>query len=305
MSTLHDIDPQTGDPASCDAVDMVLVPRAHDIGDGFMVRRALPSAARRMVGPFIFLDQMGPALLPPGKGIDVRPHPHIGLATVTYLYEGEIMHRDSLGSALPIRPGALNWMTAGSGIAHSERSGADWRAHGGTLSGLQMWVALPQAFEETAPAFDHYDAATLPVVRDRGVEARVIAGAALGARSPVKTFCDTVFVDFLLAAGAVAPIDAAQEERAVYISSGAVEISGDTFEAGRLVVLKPGAAVAVRATVPARFALVGGETADGPRYIWWNFVSASRERIEQAKADWAAGRFAPVPGETEFIPLPE
>ena len=305
MSTLHDIDPQTGDPASCDAVDMVLVPRAHDIGDGFMVRRALPSAARRMVGPFIFLDQMGPALLPPGKGIDVRPHPHIGLATVTYLYEGEIMHRDSLGSALPIRPGALNWMTAGSGIAHSERSGADWRAHGGTLSGLQMWVALPQAFEETAPAFDHYDAEKLPVVRDRGVEARVIAGAALGARSPVKTFCDTVFVDFLLAAGAVAPIDAAQAERAVYISSGAVEISGDTFEAGRLVVLKPGAAVAVRATAPARFALVGGETADGPRYIWWNFVSASRERIEQAKADWAAGRFAPVPGETEFIPLPE
>ncbi|MCB1542751.1 MAG: pirin family protein [Rhodoblastus sp.] len=305
MSTLHDIDPQTGDPVSCDAVDMVLVPRAHDIGDGFMVRRALPSAARRMVGPFIFLDQMGPALLPPGKGIDVRPHPHIGLATVTYLYEGEIMHRDSLGSALPIRPGALNWMTAGSGIAHSERSGADWRAHGGTLSGLQLWVALPQAVEETAPAFDHYDAEKLPVVRDRGVEARVIAGAALGARSPVKTFCDTVFVDFLLAAGAVAPIDAAQAERAVYISSGAVEISGDTFEAGRLVVLKPGAAVAVRATAPARFALVGGETADGPRYIWWNFVSASRERIEQAKADWAAGRFAPVPGETEFIPLPE
>ncbi|HMN70897.1 MAG TPA: pirin family protein [Rhodoblastus sp.] len=305
MSTLQDIDPQHGDPASCDAVDLVVVPRAHDIGDGFMVRRALPSAGRRMVGPFIFLDQMGPATLAPGKGIDVRPHPHIGLATVTYLYEGEIMHRDSLGSALPIRPGALNWMTAGSGIAHSERSGADWRAHGGALSGLQLWVALPQAYEETAPAFDHYGAEGLPTVSDRGVEARVIAGAALGAQSPVRTFSDTVFVDFNLAAGANAPIDAAHEERALYIFSGSVEIGGDVFEAGRLVVLKPGLAVKVTATTPARFALVGGETADGPRYIWWNFVSARKERIEQAKADWAAGRFAAVPGETEFIPLPE
>ena len=304
MSTLQDIDPQSGDPASCDAVDMVIVPRAHDIGDGFFVRRALPAAGRRMVGPFIFLDQMGPALLPPGKGIDVRPHPHIGLATVTYLYEGEIMHRDSLGSALPIRPGALNWMTAGSGIAHSERSGADWRAHGGTLSGLQLWVALPQAFEEIAPAFDHYDAGQLPVVRDKGVEARIIAGSTLGARSPVKNYGDTIFVDFTLAAGASAPVDAASEERAIYVFSGAIEIGGEVFEAGRLVVLKPGASLKISATAPARFALIGGETADGPRYIWWNFVSARKERIEQAKADWAAGRFASVPGETEFIPLP-
>ncbi len=305
MSTLHDIDPQSGDSASCDAVDMVIVPRAHDIGDGFMVRRALPSAGKRMVGPFIFLDQMGPATLAPGKGIDVRPHPHIGLATVTYLYEGEIMHRDSLGSALPIRPGELNWMTAGSGIAHSERSGSDWRTQGGTLSGLQLWVALPQAHEETAPGFEHYDSAAMPIVNDRSVEARIIAGSALGARSPVKTFGDTIFVDFNLAQGASAPVDAANEERALYVFSGAIDIGGDTFEAGRLVVLKPGVTIKVTATAPARFALVGGETADGPRYIWWNFVSARKERIEQAKADWAAGRFATVPGETEFIPLPE
>jgi len=305
MSTLHDIDPQSGDPVSCDAVDLVVVPRAHDIGDGFMVRRALPSAGKRMIGPFIFLDQMGPALLAPGKGIDVRPHPHIGLATVTYLYEGEIMHRDSLGSALPIRPGELNWMTAGSGIAHSERSGNDWRAHGGALSGLQLWVALPGAYEETAPGFDHYDAAALPIVQDKGVTARIIAGAALGARSPVQTFSDTIFVDFDLAAGASAPIDAAHEERALYIFSGTVEIGPDAFEAGRLIILKPGVGISVKAATPARFALVGGETADGPRYIWWNFVSARKERIEQAKADWAAGRFAQVPGEAEFIPLPE
>lgn len=305
MSTLQDIDPQPGDPVSCDAVDMVIVPRAHDIGDGFMVRRALPSAGKRMVGPFIFLDQMGPATLAPGKGIDVRPHPHIGLATVTYLYEGEIMHRDSLGSALPIRPGELNWMTAGRGIAHSERSGADWRTHGGTLSGLQLWVALPQPHEETAPGFEHYDSAAMPVVNDRGVEARIIAGSALGVRSPVRTFGDTVFVDFNLAQGASAPVDAASEERALYVFSGAIDIGGDVFEAGRLVVLKPGVTIKVTATTSARIALVGGETADGPRYIWWNFVSARKERIEQAKADWAAGRFAAVPGETEFIPLPE
>ena len=304
MSTLHDIDPQSGDPASCAAVEMVVVPRAHDIGDGFMVRRALPSAGKRMVGPFIFLDQMGPALLAPGKGIDVRPHPHIGLATVTYLYEGEIMHRDSLGSTLPIRPGELNWMTAGRGIAHSERSGSEWRTHGGTLSGLQLWVALPQAHEETAPGFDHYDSAHLPIVQDKGVTARVIAGRALGVRSPVRTFCDTIFVDFDLAPGASAPVDAAYEERALYVFSGTVEIAGDAFEAGRLIVLKAGVGVSVKAITPARFALVGGETADGPRYIWWNFVSARKERIEQAKADWAAGRFAAVPGETEFIPLP-
>jgi len=235
----------------------------------------------------------------------VRPHPHIGLATVTYLYEGEIMHRDSLGSELPIRPGELNWMTAGRGIAHSERSGSEWRTHGGTLSGLQLWVALPQAHEETAPGFDHYDSAHLPIVQDKGVTARVIAGSALGVRSPVRTFCDTIFVDFDLAPGASAPVDAAHEERALYVFSGTVEIAGDTFEAGRLIVLKPGVGVSVKAIAPARFALVGGETADGPRYIWWNFVSARKERIEQAKADWAAGRFAAVPGETEFIPLPE
>ncbi|MFV0280892.1 MAG: pirin family protein [Rhodoblastus sp.] len=305
MSTLQDGDPRHGDPVSCAAVETIVVPRERDLGDGFVVQRVLPAAGRRMVGPFIFLDHIGPVTIAPGKGLDVRPHPHIGLATVTYLYEGEIMHRDSLGSALPIRPGELNWMTAGSGIAHSERSDMQWRRHGGPMSGLQLWVALPKAHEETAPAFDHYDSAQLPVLSDKGVLARVIAGDALGRRSPVKTLCDTVFVDFTLAAGASAPIDAAHEERALYIYSGTIEIDGDTFEGSRLIVLKPGAAITVKAVAPTRMALIGGETADGPRHVWWNFVSSSQERIEQAKADWAAGRFARVPGETEFTPLPE
>ena len=305
MSTLHSIDPIPGDPTSCEGIDTIIVPRSHDLGDGFVVRRALPSARRRMVGPFIFLDHLGPVVLQAGKGMDVRPHPHIGLATVTYLFDGEIVHRDSLGSALPIRPGELNWMTAGRGIAHSERSAADWRAHGGALAGLQLWVALPKAHEETAPAFDHYDSTSLPTIEDKGLTARIVAGSAYGRAAPVRTLSDTIFVDFMLAAGASAPIDAAHEERALYISSGAIEIAGDRFEAGRLLILKPGSPVQVRAAEASRIALVGGETADGPRYIWWNFVSSRRERIEQAKADWAAGRFESVPGETEFIPLPE
>ena len=298
MSTLHDIDPQS-------AIESIIVPRLHDLGDSFTVRRALPAAGRRMVGPFIFLDQMGPAELAPGRGIDVRPHPHIGLATVTYLFNGEIRHRDSLGSALDIEPGAVNWMTAGRGIAHSERSGDDWRARGGLLAGLQLWVALPAPFEETDPAFHHVDAADLPVVEGEGVRARLIAGAAYGKRSPVATFGDTIFADIRLNAGASAPVDAVHEERALYVASGAIDIGGERFDAGRLLELRPGAAIKIAAPEPARVALIGGETADGPRHIWWNFVSSRKDRIDQAKADWRAGRFAHVPGETEFIPLPE
>jgi redox-sensitive bicupin YhaK (pirin superfamily) len=304
MSTLQQIDPVPGDPSSCSAVETIIVPRAHDIGDGFIVRRALPAAGRRMVGPFIFLDQMGPADLAPGRGIDVRPHPHIGLATVTYLFEGEIRHRDSLGSDLPIRPGALNWMTAGRGIAHSERSDNAWRAHGGKLAGLQLWVALPQVDEEIDPGFAHYDASELPRIEDRGLHARIIAGSAFGAQSPVRTHGNTLFVDMALDSGAVAPIDADHEERALYVYSGEIEIAGDRFEAGRLLVLRPGDAITIVARERSRVALIGGETADGPRHIWWNFVSSRKERIDQAKADWAAGRFERVPGETEFIPLP-
>ena len=301
MSTLHFTGATPDDAAK---VDAVVVARLHDLGDGFIVRRALPSAGRRMIGPFIFLDQMGPADIAPGRGIDVRPHPHIGLATVTYLFDGEIRHRDSLGSVVDIEPGAMNWMTAGRGIAHSERSGDEWRANGGRLSGLQLWVALPRDLEETDPAFNHYDASELPLVEGDGARARIVAGAAWGRRSPARTFADTILVDLTLAAGASAPIDADHEERALYIASGTVDIGGDRHEPGRLLALQPGQPYRIKADSAARVALVGGETVDGPRHIWWNFVSSRRDRIEQAKADWLAGRFEGVPDETEFIPLP-
>ena len=292
-------------PATPDGwLDAVIVPRTSDIG-GFEVRRALPSARKRMVGPFVFLDQMGPAMLKAGSGIDVRPHPHIGLATVTYLFEGEIMHRDSLGTELPIRPGAVNWMTAGRGIAHSERSATDERGRDRWLSGIQSWVALPKTHEEVDPAFVHLGADELPVVEGEGKRLRVVAGEAYGARSPMTTLWETLYVDAALEAGAKLPVDADQEERALYIANGTVTIFGDRFEAGRLLVLRPGEPATVEAETDARLILLGGAAMDGPRHIWWNFVSSSQDRIEQAKADWKAGRFDVVPGETEFIPLPE
>jgi hypothetical protein len=258
-----------------------------------------------MVGPFIFLDHMGPAEFRSGQGIDVRPHPHIGLATVTYLFAGEIMHRDSLGSIAPIRPGAVNWMSAGRGIAHSERTAPDHRVEGESLHGLQCWVALPAGAEEGAPAFVHHDAEALPVARGEGKTVRVVAGQFLGLASPVVTGWDTLFADATLAAGSRLPLDPATEERAIYVVSGEIEIAGDRFESGRLLVFKPGDHITVTAVSPARLAVVGGATMDGPRHIWWNFVSSRKERIDQAKADWKAGRFDLVPGETEFIPLPE
>lgn len=288
-----------------EAIAMEIVPRAGDIG-GFEVARVLPFRKRRMVGPFIFLDQMGPSRFAPGTGLDVAPHPHIGLATVTYLVEGAILHRDSLGNALPIRPGEVNWMTAGRGIVHSERSPDAVRARGGAIAGLQAWVALPRDAEECAPAFVHHDDATLPVIADAGIDARVIAGAYAGARSPVAVASETIYVDLNLAEGAAAPIDAAWEERALYLYSGGVEIDGRHHDPGRLLVLAPGAAITVRAARgPARLMLMGGAAMEGPRHIWWNFVSSRRERIEQAKADWKAGRFDPVPGDGDFVPLPE
>jgi redox-sensitive bicupin YhaK (pirin superfamily) len=289
------------------ALDTVIVPRARDLG-GFEVRRALPSRARQMVGPFIFFDQMGPALFGPGQGIDVRPHPHINLATVTYLFEGEIVHRDSLGTVQPIRPGAVNWMTAGQGIAHSERTAPELKARGSLLFGIQTWVALPAAHEETAPGFTHYGEADLPTLDAEGARIRLMVGRAWGIASPVRTFSETIYADVILDPGARLPIDAAHEERALYVVSGAVEIAGDCFPAGQLVVLRPGDPITVRgdAGEAARLVLIGGETMDGPRHLWWNFVSSRRERIEQAKADWKAGRFATVPGDAEeFIPLPE
>ena len=307
MSRLDADDPIYGDAASSDAIELIVVPRTTDLG-GFEVRRALPTAKRRMVGPFVFLDQMGPASIALGEGLDVRPHPHIGLATVTYLFDGEIVHRDTTGATQAIRPGDVNWMTAGRGIAHSERSSPTWRKQSNNreVYGLQTWVALPKEHEETAPIFHHHGEATLPVISDEGVTVRVVAGSAYGATAPVATFTDTLYADVVLDEGARLPVDADHEERAAYLLEGTAEIGGDIHEAGRLLVFRPGDRLTVTARTPARLMLIGGAAMDGPRHIWWNFVSSSKERIEQAKADWKAGRFGPVIGdESEFIPLPE
>jgi hypothetical protein len=297
-------DPKPGDTRACDAIDIVIVPRARDLG-GFEVRRALPSPKRQMVGPFIFFDQMGPAEFLLGAGIDVRPHPHIGLSTVTYLFDGEIMHRDSLGSELPIRPGELNWMTAGRGIVHSERTPQQLRSGGSKLFGIQSWVALSAKDEETAPDFVHYDAGQMPVLSDDGKTVRVIAGSILGAGSPVKTSSPMFYADVALRAGAAVPLDPDYDERAIYTVSGEIDIAGDVFGPAQLLVFRPGDRITIRARSDARFMMLGGEPMDGPRIIWWNFVSSRMDRIEQAKADWKAARFDSVPGDSEFIPLPE
>ncbi len=291
------------------ALETVVLTRVRDLVDGFKVRRVLPAARRRMVGPFIFLDQMGPEVLSAGRGLDVAPHPHIGLATVTYLFTGELLHRDSLGTVQFIRPGEVNWMTAGRGIAHSERTPQEMRATGSDLFGLQSWVALPLRDEETAPAFAHHDASQLPVVEGEGLRVRLIAGELFGARSPVETLSEMFYADAELDGGARLIVPSVYEERAAYVVNGAVALRGDggTFEAGQLLVFKPGAEITLEATesAPARVMLLGGEPLEGARHIWWNFVNSSPERIDQAKEDWKAGRFAPVPEETEFIPLPE
>jgi len=306
MSWLPCDTPEARDSRSPASVETIVVPRARDIG-GFEVRRALPSAGRRMVGPFVFFDQMGPAELAPGEGIDVRPHPHIGLATVTYLFEGTIVHRDSLGSRQPITPGDLNWMTAGRGIVHSERSDPEIRKGPERVHGLQLWVALPERHEETAPAFAHHGRAELPGLEGDGVTARVIAGEAFGRASPVKTHSALFYVDAQLAAGARLALEPEHEERAAYLIEGAVAVDGEAFEPGRLLVFAPGREIVLEAPAGARLVLLGGEPMDGPRHVWWNFVSSRRERIEQAKADWTRSRFdLVVPGdETEFIPLPD
>lgn len=287
-----------------DGIEQVVVPRARDLG-GFEVRRALPAAGRQMVGPFIFLDQMGPAEFVTGAGVDVRPHPHIGLATVTYLYEGAMLHRDSLGTELEIRPGDVNWMTAGRGIVHSERTPAETRTKPGRLFGIQSWVALPAEHEEVEPGFAHVAAGALPVIAGEGKRLHLVAGRAFGAAAPTPTLSDTLYADVALAAGARLPVDADHEDRAIYTLSGEIEIAGDRFAPMRLLVFRPGDVVTVTALSDARFLLLGGATLEGPRHIWWNFVSSRKDRIDQAKADWLAGRFDAVPNETEFIPLPE
>ena len=305
MSLPHIPDPMPGDAVAADAIETVIVPRARDLG-GFEVRRALPAEQRQMVGPFIFFDQFGPVLILAGQGIDVRPHPHIGLSTVTWLFDGSIDHRDSLGSAQAISPGELNWMTAGRGIVHSERTAAPDLARDRKVFGIQSWVALPKSHEETAPAFEHVAMEQLPIIEERGISVRIIAGSLYGATSPVKTHTDLFYADVQLAAGASLPLPVDHEERGVYVAEGEVEFAGQSFEAGRLLVFRPGDAITIRARSNSRVMLLGGEPMDGPRYIWWNFVSSSKDKIEAAKDDWKQARFGIVPGdEKDFIPLPD
>jgi len=293
-----------GADTAAKTIELRIAPRARDLG-GFSVRRALPDDRRQMVGPFIFYDHFGPVQFAPGRGMDVRPHPHIGLATVTYLLDGRILHRDSLGNVQEIAPGAMNLMTAGRGIVHSERTPPGPRAAGQKMLGLQSWLALPLAHEETEPSFQHFGADVLPVVEDRGVFARVIAGNAFGAKSPIKTLSEWFYVELRLSAGVAAPLDADFEQRALYLVDGAIEIAGERFDEPQLLVFSPGAAVTIRALSDARMMLLGGAPLEGRRYLWWNLVASNKDRIEQAKRDWRAGRFPAVPGDAEFIPLPQ
>lgn len=304
-----DPDIPTGD--AVDAIETVIVARARDLG-GFEVRRALPSAQRQMVGPFIFFDQMGPAEFLTGQGIDVRPHPHIGLATVTYLYRGKMHHRDSLGTDVWIEPGAVNLMTAGYGITHSERTDGEIRKAPHALFGLQTWIALPKDREDDPAAFHHSAKADLPVLEAEGKEVRLIMGHGWGTRSPVPTASETIYADAILAAGAALPLPDDHEDRGVYVVAGAVSVGGQTFGVGQMLVFRPGDRISVKAGESgARLMVLGGATMDGPRHIWWNFVASSKDRIDAAKeawraGDWAHGRFRlPPADDAEFIPAPE
>ncbi|MBO9713366.1 pirin family protein [Sphingomonas sp.] len=286
-------------------VIQTILPTTHDLG-GFKVHRTLPSRPRTMVGPFIFFDQMGPAHLEVGTGIDVRPHPHINLATVTYLFAGAIDHRDSIGTFATIEPGAVNLMTAGNGIVHSERSPAGERARGPELSGIQTWIALPERNEEMDPAFEHVGAQDLPVVEASGVRARVIMGSLWGATAPTTTYAGTIYADIELGAGGKVPIESDADERAVYLAYGDATLDGMPMAPQTLYILRPGIATQVTSAGGGRVMLCGGEAFLTPRFVWWNFVSSDRERINQAKADWTAGNFPKVPGDDkEFIPIPE
>ncbi|WP_419696247.1 pirin family protein [Mesorhizobium muleiense] len=305
MSFFPGNDPLPGDAFASDQIELVVIPNAKDIG-GFQVRRALPTARRRLVGPFIFFDRMGPAILRASQALDVRPHPHIGLSTVTYLFDGKIRHRDSLGTEMVIQPGDVNLMTAGRGIVHSERTPQELRGAPMSVSGLQTWLALPDDKEEVDPIFENTAAMRLPEIDAEGVSGRVVIGAFSGLRSPVVTASDTLYADLSLAPGASVKIPADAEERAIYTLEGEVSISGDRFPAERLLVFRPGDEIVVSSEGGAHFMLFGGASLGSKRYIWWNFVSSSKERIEQAKEEWKTGRFDIVPGdEEEFIPLPD
>lgn len=305
MSFFPGNDPAAGDAFACDAIENLIVPRASDIG-GFSVRRALPTRDRRLVGPFIFFDRMGPAILKAGEALDVKPHPHIGLSTVTYLFDGEIKHRDSLGTEVVVRPGDINLMTAGRGIVHSERTPENLRGHPLSMSGLQTWLALPDDKEEIAPDFSHTEREAMPLIDIAGATGRVVIGDFAGLRSPVKTFTDTLYADLSLTPGAKFPFPADHEERAIYILSGSLEVAGDVFAADQLLAFRAGDDITLKGGVDGcHIMLFGGAALNSRRYIWWNFVSSSKERIEQAKEEWRTGRFDIVPGdEDEFVPLP-
>ena len=305
MSLRPALEPVCSSESGRAAIANVIDARARVLG-GVDVRRVLPVAARRMVGPFTFLDEMSQPSFEAGEGLDVPPHPHIGLATVTYLFEGQIVHRDSLGSFLAIRPGDINWMMAGRGIVHSERTAPEHRQAGSRLHGLQLWVALPQAHENDEPSFHHRAAPRLPEREEAGVRLKVLAGTAFGMTSPVKTLSPLFYVDVVIAAGTAFSLPVEHAERALYVVDGAVDCGAARTEAGRMLVFAPGARVMVHAEASARLVLLGGAPLDGPRHIDWNFVSSSRARIEQAKRDWKEGRFPKVPGDdVEFVPLPE
>jgi redox-sensitive bicupin YhaK (pirin superfamily) len=303
MSTHTDDPGEPQHPASA-SVEALIQARPRDLG-GFSVKRLLPWMGQRRVGPFVFFDHMGPATFSPGRGIDVRPHPHIALATVTYLFDGEIVHRDSLGKVQPIRPGDVNWMVAGRGIVHSERSGPDVRRDGAPIHGIQSWVALPLEHEEAEPSFEHSPSRVIPSVHRNGVTLDVIAGTAYGERSPVGVLSPTLYVHARLDAGTTLDVDDEHAERAAYVVEGSVRCDGNEFTPGTMLVLRPRTAVNLEATQRSRVMLVGGASLPGERHIYWNFVSSSKERIERAKDDWKNGRFPRVPGDdVEFIPLP-
>lgn len=310
MSWNPSLEPGCPDAVGVDAIETLIIPRAHDLG-GFQVRRALPAPKRQMVGPFVFFDQAGPAEFVTGKGVDVRPHPHIGLGTVTYLYRGEFQHRDSLGTNQMIRPGAVNWMVAGRGVTHSERTSEETRRNPHALYGIQTWVALPEDKEEIAPSFEHHGKDTLPMIEGEGISARLILGHAYGETAPAKLYSDTFYLDVTLAPGARFPLPSDHEDRGLYIVEGAVSIAGQTFESGRMMVFRPGDAITVAAGAQgARLMALGGATLNGPRYVWWNFVASSREKIEAAKEEWRRGAWGqgqfdlPPDDRAEFIPLP-
>jgi len=310
MSWIPGIEPGCPDDIGMDSIETLIVPRARDLGS-FEVRRALPAPKRQMVGPFVFFDQAGPAEFITGKGVDVRPHPHIGLATVTYLYKGEFQHRDSLGTNQIILPGAVNWMVAGSGVTHSERTSEETRKAPHSLFGIQTWVALPEDKEEVAPSFEHHGEDALPIIEDTGVNMKLILGTAYGEKAPASVFSEIFYGDAILQPGALLPMPDDHEDRGLYVVEGSVSIAGKEFTDAQMMVFRPGDKITVVAGAKgARVIILGGETLNGPRYVWWNFVSSSKERIEEAKEqwrreEWGAGLFdLPPDDRSEFIPLP-